>query len=834
MENIIISDIRIQVLNANLVRIEKKYQGKFLDENTFLVPNRNKYQVIETKIYDINDSKVIKFNDYSLYIPLSGIAKDIRLEKNGEIIYKFKKISNSGELPLVHKTKDVFALNDAPHILIPKEGYSIESLKNNHKYEIQENDFDIYLFIVNKDYKLLRKMYVELTGRVDLVRFQTLGLWNSRYYKYHDYEVKSLIEDYEKYDIPLDNFVIDTDWRKANDIGIGYEIDTDLFPNMQYIFNYAHNKNISIMFNDHPEPYMRKYNVFDYEEVEFREKNLRKLLTLGLDTWWYDRNWTTKLISPTKRIEPETFGMYLFNDITKRHYLEKEGRYHTRADIMGNVNNISNGEYLKINDSASHRYSIQWTGDINCSLDSLTLEVNNLIRGSLNEITYINSDIGGHVGNPDNKTYLKWLQYGVFSPIIRPHCTNSVLRFREPWNYDLETLNIAREYLKMRYRLLGYLYSLAFKNYETGEPIFKSLNYEYNDKRLNNIYDTYLMGKNILVSPLGGKSSKVIETKYFISKVKARYYKDIEFKELAEETVYNNLDLVWKYVKPLKNVPMFNFSAIYETSLKFNKDVYLSVKSDDGARVYIDDKLVFDDWSLHGAVESRVAKLNKNQEYKVKVEYFQGGGEACIGLYYAEVKETRKVIKLPKHKWIDLFNGDIYLEKINYNHNSLKEMPLYIKEGSLIPLLFSKNNTSELKYDRLILDYYPSKEVSDEGFIYEDDKKTVAYQDGIYRKTHYQTYYENNAINIIIESSIGAYKDDINEREIILKYHLLNDLDKISKVMINNKENNYYINKRNIDDYPFSDKETSLDSDVLISKVKINIDERLEIKIILK
>ena len=63
-----------------------------------------------------------------------------------------------------------------------------------------------------------------------------------------------MILDHKEHNIPLDNMVIDTDWRKANDIGIGYDIATDLFPNMKRFFSFAHKNDVEIMFNDHPEP----------------------------------------------------------------------------------------------------------------------------------------------------------------------------------------------------------------------------------------------------------------------------------------------------------------------------------------------------------------------------------------------------------------------------------------------------------------------------------------------------------------------------------------------------------------------------------------------------
>lgn len=68
---------------------------------------------------------------------------------------------------------------------------------------------------------------------------------------------------------------------------------------------------------------------------------------------------------------------------------------------MGNIVNIIHGIYQSINDSASHRFGIQWTGDIASDEHSLAREAETLVRASDNCIPYVNADCGGHVGNPD-------------------------------------------------------------------------------------------------------------------------------------------------------------------------------------------------------------------------------------------------------------------------------------------------------------------------------------------------------------------------------------------------------------------------------------------------
>lgn len=221
------NNVRIQLLNSDIVRIEYGKNGKFCNDDTFFIPNRTGFTCGGE--YAREDG-VIRFGEYELYIhenakSLSGV----RLEKNGKKIYSYKKLANSGELPPLDKTPEVFAISDTPRIIIPKGGYSVE---RKGEYTVEENVQDVYLLLCNKDAKKLRKLYVELTGKPELVRLSTLGGWNSKYYAYTEEKAKRLILDYEKHNVPLDVMVIDTDWRSCEH-GWGYDINTKLFPDMK-------------------------------------------------------------------------------------------------------------------------------------------------------------------------------------------------------------------------------------------------------------------------------------------------------------------------------------------------------------------------------------------------------------------------------------------------------------------------------------------------------------------------------------------------------------------------------------------------------------------------
>ncbi len=833
MEQIILGKIRVQLLSEDIVRIEYAEKGKFCDDSTFFIPNRTGFA---GAAYTGNEG-VICFGEYELYLPESAKSlSGVRLEKNGKKVYTYKKLANSGELPPLDKTPEVFALSDTPRILVPEGGYSAA---RKGEYKIEENVQDVYLLLCGGCAKKLRKLYVELTGRSELVRLSTLGGWNSKYYAYTEEEAKQLISDYEAHDVPLDVMVIDTDWRSCEN-GWGYDINETLFPDMKRFLDFAHGHGVEIMFNDHPEP-VDGAQVFAPEEIAYREKNLQALMGMGLDIWWYDRNWGTSLVSPTKNVRWETFGLYLFQEITRRYYQKQAGSdIYRRPVVMGNVVNIANGCYQGILDSASHRFSIQWTGDIASEPESLAQEVANMIRCGNNGIAYANADCGGHLGNPDKDGFIRWMQFGTLSPVFRPHCSNAVTRTREPWVFDEETEDIVREYVKLRYRLLPVIYKNAYESYVSGQPIFKSLAYEYpEDKRAAKLSDEYMLGNDILIKPVAGEAPRIIEKRNFTKPVKATYFDGTELKgEPIAKAEYDALDMFLNRESPEKGVPVYNFSARFEAEIKFEKDVELVIRSDDGATVRIDGKKVHEDKTLHSAMNFPLLTVEGGKPHKVEIEYFQAGGDAAIALCYYDRKpnDNGTAIYLPAGKWLDVFDGKIYTGGRTVRKKyGLREMPLFVRLGALIPLAYEARNTKEQKWDKLVCDFYPCKEARDEGYLYEDDTETTAYKSGEFRKSAYEAYYSEseNAFVVKLHAAEGSFEGErrFEKRETVLKYHLLKGAESVKKITVNGEEVGYKKTKKDKTVFPLNAGETAPDGGTVSVPLETDIIQDYEIKI---
>lgn len=844
---IICGNIRIQFLTADIIRIEYDKEQRFCDQDTFFIPAKSEMEGFEDyTVLETAETYRVSFADKILLV--SGQAeslKDVRLtNQTGEILYCGEIGKNSGELPSLSDTPQVFALYDTPRILVPEGGYTYRGDIDNDGYVIEEDVQDVYLLLCGGDARKLRRLYVELTGRNELVRLATLGAWDSRFYEYSEDRAKGMIQEFIRRDIPLDNLVLDTDWRAASERGIGYDINTTLFPDMKRFIDYAHSKNVEIMFNDHPEPVEGASSVLDGAEVKYREEKLQGLMELGLDTWWYDRNWITSLISPTKGLEPETWGLAIFHDVTENFYKKQAGdRAPIRPVIMGNINNIVNGNYRGILDSASHRYSIQWTGD-NCSdRESIGNEIKNLLKTGNNTIGYANFDCGGHMGNPDKYLYLRWLQCGALSPILRPHCAKGLERYREPWEYgDEEIVDISREYYKLRYRLLPVLYRSAYENYENGAPIFRAMGWNYpEDRKALAVEDEFMIGNDLLAAPIYGGNFERLPRTCYAAPVKAAFYNGTVWEgEPLWENTYDALNLYFDRVSPGENVPVYEYSAIFETELMCDEDMDLIVEANDGLLVEIDGAKTYESVFPHTALLQCVGTLLAGKRHTVRIKYCQFDHPACVSLYCRRKTGDllSRSVYLPRGTWMDVFTGTIYQGETSCKKVcNYAAMPLFVRLGSLIPLAKEAQTTAEQKWDTLAFDFYPSKEAEDTGYLYEDDTFTTAYKKGAYRKTPYEAKYDadENRFVVAVGKAEGEFQGEkcFSSRTITLRYHMLPGIEHVEKVLVNGEASAFTMIKKEAGAFPLKENGAAPDHDILLVETAGEVSRETQVVFVL-
>ncbi|MGH7989792.1 MAG: TIM-barrel domain-containing protein, partial [Limisphaerales bacterium] len=496
-DNVVVGNVRVQLLSGSLVRLELRGPEGFENRKTFHVLNRN-WPGISFSTNVEAAELVIKTPDYFVRVPQNAMSlTGIRVESpDGKILYVCDgKLTNNEWLPGPSENPQVWSFADTPRIVPPPWGLTPAPPDSKHPktsgWDLGNDAPDIYVFLPGGNYRQLRKDFLKLTGPTEMPPLFLFGAFDSRWYDYSEATALKQIDDYRARKIPLDVLVVDTGWRQG--ASTGYQPNTNLFPNLRRFFREAHAKHVRVMFNDHPEPVSP--SALALKELSYRYAGLSGLLDEGLDVWWYDRNWMVHLATPKPNLDKEVWGMRLYHDITQK------VRPQQRPLIMANVDGIDNGIRNRPMDVAAHRFPFQWTGDIGPGYDFLRRAVENAVYSGVQSLfPYESDDLGGHVANPTTEQYIRWIEYGALSPVYRPHCTHNLERM--PWTFGPEAETVARNFLNMRYRLLPVFYAAARENYETGEPLLRRLDLDYpqfSEARRN---DEYLLGKGILVAPV--------------------------------------------------------------------------------------------------------------------------------------------------------------------------------------------------------------------------------------------------------------------------------------------------------------------------------------------
>ena len=376
---------------------------------------------------------------------------------------------------------------------------------------------DIYFFGYGKCYQECIRDFYKLSGKSPLLPRYTLGNWWSRYHAYSDTEYKQLLKDFADHDIPLSVGILDMDWHitETPDPHLygggwtGYTWNKELFPDHKEFLDFVHNSGLKMGLNLHPKDGVRAYEEpypaiaeelglkngeaaeFDVSDEKFMDAYFRKVLNPyeeeGVDFWWIDWQQT----GHTKK--PDYDILWMLNHC---HYIDS-ARNGNRPLTLSRYAGVG-----------SHRYPLGFSGDTGITWEALDFQPYFTATASNVGYSWWSHDIGGHgTGCHDNELYARWVQLGVFSPINRLHCTCSDFHTKEPWHYSGEAQTVATDFLRLRHRLIPYLYTAMYKNHEDGLPLVCPLYYFYptcGDATIRK--NEYFFGENLLVCPVTQKA----------------------------------------------------------------------------------------------------------------------------------------------------------------------------------------------------------------------------------------------------------------------------------------------------------------------------------------
>ena len=817
--------LKIYTLENDIVRFEYSPNDHFVTQESLFVMNK-KTCSDEVEIHQ-DSSIFFEYKGYKFFFEEDRPLETLKVYKDDKLVYAYREIKNSEELPLPNKTPEVFPLMDSPRLLIPGDGY----VKDNEGFVLEKDVKDLYLLLCNKDHLKLRKQFISLTGKNKLPRLRNFGLFASRDFKHTKKSAIEMIQKYEAHNIPLDTFVIDKEWEDPEQPE--YTVNEKLFPNIEDFFRFAHKRGIQVLMNNQPLPFSETSTVLDNEEIAYRNSNLIKLYSLGLDGWWYTNNSKGKLRSVDRNISSKSLENYAYFDISKQFNLgfTLDPEVYERGLVM-----IGGSP-----DSRSHSYPLQYGDHVKSDEASLRSEIVKMNKLTNNMVAHYSSDIGGYTGNPNKNQFIRWFEYGAFSPVMRPQCASSEKKSREPWAYDKSTLEICKTYINMRYALLNSFYTASFKNIESGLGVCSPL-YLYNpaDKRCYKEEASYMLGKYILVSPVSGSDKpRSLKKNHFVNGLRLTIYPNAEFKgPKAYNKVVKSFEDINKFYNSVKtkHPGVKKFSFRFKGELKLKHEYQLSLKHDIKARVYLDNKCIFDDFAKHIESFNELAKLRKNKSYKVVVEVVERRRPQLLDLViYRVSKPTAKTkVYLPEGEWFNIFHRNVYQGKRYVKEKyKIDETPIFVKAGALIPLYKKITNTSKLSFKTVIYDYYTSKKEVVDDFFYEDDGISTAYHIGEYRKNEYKTYFKDDRYVIEFKGNPKLLDDELKVREVFFKAHI-RDNETIEKVLINGEPIRFKRHDHAKKAVPFLDPKFARDSKTVSFKFRHVIKDNYKIELVIK
>ena len=506
---------RITILTERLVRLEYSSDGVFNDFETSIVKNRRfpipeftkeedeTRLIIHTRYFNLHYFKNTPFSHNTLFVK----------DNNQKISWYY------GQKEVRNLSSTAMSLDNVVDSLPPLEKglFSLDGIttlddSNSLCFDEERNIvignrskgyIDLYLFVYGNDFGLCLKDYFTLTGYPKMIPRYVLGNWWSKECRYKDHEILEKIEKFHMRDIPISVFLLDRGWSKQDpnfpNIETGFSFDNNQFTNAPELIKRVHEEGIKFGLNINPQngflpcednfalaskylPVNEKgyisFNPYDYRNLDvFFKVFLNPLENIGVDFYWNDYFTNDKNV------------LFVLNDMIHQDLtrLNKRDMVLSRNSTLG-----------------AHRYNILYSGRTFVSWDVLKkLPFYNLNSANIG-VCWWSHDIGGSVGGiEDSDLYLRSLQLGVFSPILRFNTAKGHYFKREPWKWDIVTSTIANDYLRLRHRLIPYIYSEAYKYHKEGNLLIQPF-YYYNIRLYDdpNYVNQYYFGDAFMISPI--------------------------------------------------------------------------------------------------------------------------------------------------------------------------------------------------------------------------------------------------------------------------------------------------------------------------------------------
>ncbi len=543
---------RFTVLRPEMIRIEYSPKGVFEDNATFTVVNR---QLPVPKYSKTDDGKYVTITTDALSLryrkgsnplaePASPANLSITMSVNGNPVVWYPGLKDPQNLKGTYRTLDGnngddyrsrledglisrsgwAVINDSPSFERADGSRSLALVPDSGGIDwaaprADADALDLYFLGYGHNYKKALYDFTLIAGKIPLPPDYVLGYWYSKYDNYSADDFRNIVKSMRDNDINADVLILDMDWHWNGEQEVsggrggwtGWSWNTNLIPDPEGLLADIHKGGLRAALNLHPAdgvaahedqykavaeamgldagsaetiPWMLEDRKF---AKAFFDHVIRPLEKQGVDFWWLD--WQQHLTNPRLAGLGETMwcNHVFFNDMKKNRPDRRPVIFHRWGGL------------------GSHRYQIGFSGDTYINFPTLAFEPYFTATASNVGYGYWGHDLGGHMINyyepNDPELLLRWMQFGVFTPIFRTHATKGGHIERRIWTYD--NFPMINQTVKLRYALFPYLYTMARKAYDTGVGLCRPMYYEYPETA--EAYERegqYFFGDDILVAPV--------------------------------------------------------------------------------------------------------------------------------------------------------------------------------------------------------------------------------------------------------------------------------------------------------------------------------------------
>ncbi|WP_369412172.1 TIM-barrel domain-containing protein [Hanstruepera marina] len=463
--------------------------------------------------------------------------------------------------------------------------------------------------------------YTNLTGKQPLPPRWAFGNFSSRFGYHSQQEVEETIAKFKDEEIPVDAVIIDIYWFGKDIQGHmgNLEFYRDSFPNPKQMIKNLEDKGVKTVLVTEPfvlttsmrwddavaknvlakdsignparyDFYFGNTGLIDVYKPEGKEwfwNIYKELAEMGVKGIWGDLGepevhptWVQHATGTADEVH-NTYG----HDWAKLVYEGYKNEFPDQRPFI----------LMRSGSSGSQRFGlIPWSGDVNRTWGGLQSQTEIAMQMAMQGLAYMHSDLGGFAGaNLDDELYTRWLQYGVFQPIYRPHAQEEVPS--EPVFREEKTKKLAKQAIELRYKLLPYNYTLAFENNQKGTPFMRPLFFEEPENK-NQLVSAkaYLWGNDFLVSPIVNPDVTEQEVYFPKGNVWFDFYTDEKVEGGQTKTVATTISSIPTFVRAGAFIPMAN---LVQTTDDYNLNTfelhyYHDVSVTESAReVYNDDGL---------------------------------------------------------------------------------------------------------------------------------------------------------------------------------------------------------------------------------------------------